>query len=85
VYAICPIIKISLIVDVPSERMNSGDNEGGFFLSQQLRRKHTLLVKHRKGSGTASYHPTDIRALAVKIAASGAYPHGLYSRQAFAS
>jgi hypothetical protein len=85
VYAICPIIKISLIVDVPSERMGSGDNEGGFFLSQQLRSKHTLLVKHRKGSGTASHHPTDIPAMAVKIAASGAYPHWLYSRQALAS
>jgi hypothetical protein len=85
VYAICPIIKISLIVDVPPERMGSGDNEGGFFSPQQLRGKHILLVKRRQGSGEASFNPTDIPAKRVKIAASRAYPHCLYSRQAFAS
>jgi hypothetical protein len=42
VYAIQPIIKISLIVDVPPELNGPGDQEEGFS-TLQWRGKHTLL------------------------------------------
>jgi hypothetical protein len=53
VYAICPIIKISLIVEVPPGHAASGDNEEGKFFTLQWRGKHTLLLQYREGFGKA--------------------------------
>jgi hypothetical protein len=56
VYAIQPIIKISLIVDVPPELNGSGDQEEGFS-TLQWRGKHTLLSSAAGGQGRPDMAP----------------------------